>query len=68
MGRERSQRVRGYPTRELKEQRLPEVSCQAWGCPAGAGQSPWPGLRLVLQHTQRVVQEKGPARALAGRL
>lgn len=33
VGRERSQRVCGYPTRELKEQRLPEVSCQDWGSP-----------------------------------
>lgn len=33
VGRERSQRACGYLTRELKEQRLPEGSCQDWGYP-----------------------------------
>lgn len=68
VGRERSQRICGYPTRELKEQRLPEVPARTGDPPAGAGQSPWPGIHVVLQHTQRAVPQKGPARALAGRL
>lgn len=60
VGRERSQRVCGSPTRELKEQRLPEVPARTGGPPAGAD------LEYTWSYSTHSVL--CPRRALAGRL
>lgn len=58
VGRERSC---GYPTRELKEQRLPEVTCQDWGFPSWGWPVPlaW-NTRGAAAHTARCATQ-GPS-------